>query len=76
MKNASERAVARDDISVKLDAQTARKAKLVATNRGITLAEYLTSIVEPVATRDLKEEMGRMIDATPKPTRSPKSSAK
>jgi hypothetical protein len=76
MKNASERAVARDDISVKLDAQTARKAKLVATNRGITLAEYLTSIVEPVVTRDLKEEMGRMIDSTPKPPRSPKSSAK
>ena len=62
MADILEQAVARNDISVKLDAQVARKAKLVATNRGITLAEYLTSIVGPIATRDLKEEMGKMMD--------------
>jgi hypothetical protein len=62
MAGVLEQAVARNDISVKLDAQVARKAKLVATNRGITLAEYLTSIVGPVVTRDLKEEMGKMLD--------------
>ena len=61
--------MARNDISVKLDAQVARKAKLVATKRGITLAEYLTSIVGPIVTHDLKEEMGKMTDE-PEPKRS------
>ena len=69
-----ERDVARNDISVKLDAHVARKAKLVATNRGITLAEYLTSIVAPVVARDLKNEMGKMMDE-PEPKR-PKGGAK
>jgi reverse gyrase len=72
MAGVLEQAVARNDISVKLDAQVARKAKLVATNRGITLAEYLTSIVEPIVARDLKEEMGRMMDQ-PKGRRAKKA---
>ena len=66
MASVMEREVARNDISVKLDAQAARKAKLVATNRGITLAEYLTSIVGPVVERDLKAEMAKMMDQEPK----------
>jgi reverse gyrase len=74
MAIAVERDVARNDISVKLDAQVARKAKLVATNRGITLAEYLTSIIGPIVTRDLKEEMGKMMDE-PEP-KKPKGGAK
>ncbi len=74
MRAVAEQEVARNDISVKLDAQVARKAKLVATNRGITLAEYLTSIVAPVVARDLKEEMGKMMDE-PEPKR-PKGGAK
>jgi reverse gyrase len=68
MAGVVEREVARNDISVKLDAQVARKAKLVATNRGITLAEYLTSIVAPIVARDLKEEMSKMMDE-PEPKR-------
>ena len=52
--------MARNDISVKLDAQVALKAKLVATYRGITLAEYLSSIVGPVAAKDLQSEQAKM----------------
>jgi len=58
----AEKTALRNDISVKLDAQVARKAKLVATNRGITLAQYLSDIVGPIVARDLKEEMGKMMD--------------
>jgi hypothetical protein len=56
-----EREVARNDISVKLDAHVAKKAKLVATNRGITLAEYISEILRPIVDRDLKHEMGKML---------------
>jgi hypothetical protein len=52
----------RNDASAKLDAEVIRKAKLVATTRGITLAEYLTSIVGPIAARDLREAMATMMD--------------
>jgi hypothetical protein len=48
--------VARNDISVKLDAQVTRKAKLVATNRGITLAEYLSELLKPLVARDYDAE--------------------
>jgi hypothetical protein len=53
---------------------TGASKTLVATNRGITLAEYLTSIVGPIVTSDLKEEMGKMMDE-PAP-KKPKGGAK
>lgn len=35
--------VKRNDVAVKIDAATVRKAKLIASYRGTTLAEYLSS---------------------------------
>ncbi len=64
--------MARNDISVKLDAQIARKAKLVATNRGINLAAYLSEVLRPIVERDLKDEMAKMLVESPKPKTKPK----
>jgi hypothetical protein len=49
-------------LSVKIDAQVARKAKLVATYRGVTLAEYISSVVGDVVSQHLKEETAKMAD--------------
>jgi hypothetical protein len=72
-----EKAVARDDVTVKMDAQTVRKAKMVAAGRGITLAEYLTQIVRPVVDRDLEEETKRVLSGLgPEPKKPRKGAAK
>jgi hypothetical protein len=73
----SEQAVARDDVTVKMDAQTIRKAKMVAAARGITLAEYLSSIVAPIVDRDLERETKRVLEIGPRlETRAKKSRGK
>ena len=53
--------VARDDVPVKLDAETVRKAKHVVINRrvkqkGLTLAEYLSELLKPLVDRDYDAE--------------------
>jgi hypothetical protein len=53
--------MARNDLAVKLDADVAKKAKHVAINRGITLAEYLSELVRPLVERDFKDEMSKML---------------
>jgi hypothetical protein len=50
----------RNDISVKIGAAVYRKAKMIAAYRDITLAEYLTALLEKPVDRDyekLKEQM-------------------
>lgn len=42
----------RDDVAVKLDRTLADKGKLVASRRGITLAEYLTELSRATIERD------------------------
>jgi hypothetical protein len=56
--------VARDDVPVKLDAETVRMAKHVVINRrakqkGLTLAEYLSELLKPFVLRDYEAEFGR-----------------
>ncbi len=43
----------RNDVSVKIDAEVYRKVRTVAAWRGVSVAEYLSEIVDPVATRDV-----------------------
>jgi hypothetical protein len=43
---------ARDDIAVKFDRTLADKAKLVASRKGLTLAEYLTEMTRAAIERD------------------------
>lgn len=42
----------RKEVSVKMDAEVYRLVKTVAAWRGLTIAEYLTDVVKPIATRD------------------------
>jgi hypothetical protein len=60
----------RNDVAVKLDAEVARKAKIVAAARGIPIAAYISGILGPVVDRDLAEEAGRLIK--PEPPARPK----
>jgi hypothetical protein len=64
--------MARNDVSVKLDAQVAKEAKLVATNRGITLAEYISEILRPIVRSHLEAEIGGLF----RPGSEPKSPTK
>jgi hypothetical protein len=47
----------RDDISVKFDRRVAARARFVAENRGLTLAEYLSEIVRPIVERDFEQTL-------------------
>jgi hypothetical protein len=56
-----ERVVARNDVPVKLDAEMVRLAKHVvinrrATQKGLTLAEYLSDLLKPLVERDYDAE--------------------
>jgi hypothetical protein len=63
----------RNDVSVKLDAQVAREAKLVATYKGISVAQYISDVLRPIVHRDLEAEAGGMLK---KGTDKPKGGAK
>ena len=52
----------RKDTTVKLDQEIAAIARMVASSKGISLAEYLTSIVEPVVRKELDAEYERRKD--------------
>jgi hypothetical protein len=47
---------ARNDVTVKIDAEAARVAKIVAAYRDKSLAEYLSEVVLPIARKDLASE--------------------
>jgi hypothetical protein len=51
----------RNDVSVKLDAQVAREAKLVATYKGISVAQYISDVLGPIVRKDLEAEAGSML---------------
>jgi len=56
--------VARNDVAVKLDADIVRKAKHVVINRrasqkGLTLAEYLSELLKPLVERDYDAEFNQ-----------------
>jgi hypothetical protein len=49
----------RDDVTVKLDAEVVRLAKIVAAYRDTSVAEYLSEVLMPVVQRDLEQEQAR-----------------
>ena len=51
--------VRRNDQTVKLDAEVARDAKIVAAYKDMSLAEYLSELIRPVVARDLESEHER-----------------
>lgn len=42
----------RNDAAAKLDADLIRKAKIVCSVRGVTIAEYLSELLAPIVNRD------------------------
>jgi hypothetical protein len=71
MVGTTERVMARNDVTVKLDAQVAKKAKMVAAAREITVAEYVSEILRPIVQRDLEAESARVLSDSSK-VRKPK----
>jgi predicted DNA binding CopG/RHH family protein len=66
-----ERTVAkRQDVTVKLDSEVVRTAKIVAAYRGLTVADYLSESLRPIAQRDLLKEQAK---ATPAKAAKPKT---
>lgn len=68
--------VKRDDTAVKVDTDVVKQARIVATHRGITVAEYLSGLLRNLVATDYRSslaEMARGIEPeTPAPPR-PKS---
>ena len=56
----------RDDTAVKIDSKVAQKAKVIAASKDMSLAEYLTILLEPLVERDLREFARKALDE-PKP---------
>jgi hypothetical protein len=57
--------MARNDLTVKIDADIVTKAKHVSFNRRITLAAYLSEMMRPLVDRDFEEEMAKMSKLLP-----------
>lgn len=66
--------VKRNDVTVRLDAEVAAKAKTVAASRNQNLAEYLSEVLAPIVERDLKGEAAKWMRDVPSPApkRKPK----
>jgi predicted HicB family RNase H-like nuclease len=45
------------DITVKLNGEVARRAKMVAAARDISLAEYLSELLAPLVAADMEREL-------------------
>ena len=52
----------RDDVAVKVDRTLADKAKLIASRRGITMAEYLTDLIRGPIERDFVKTIKDMTE--------------
>ena len=49
----------RNDVTVKLDADAVRLAKIVAAYREVSVAEYLSDVLLPIVQRDLEQEQAK-----------------
>jgi hypothetical protein len=61
----------RNDVSVKIDAEVARLAKIVAAFEDKTVAEYLSESLRPIVERDVQRHTSQFGAKAPKP-REPK----
>jgi hypothetical protein len=62
--------IKRNDVAVKLDADVARLARIVAADRGVPIAGYISEVLRPIVERDAKEvgaKLTRKFDAPSKP---------
>ncbi len=59
MVTAPEHAMARNDVSTKIDRAVLEECRLAAAFRGMTLAEYLSETMREAARRDIDEGIAR-----------------
>lgn len=62
----------RNDVTVKMDAEVARKAKIVAAYRDQSLAEFISDQLSPIVDRMLQEEHAKETGSKPGRTKGGK----
>lgn len=64
----------RNDVPVKMDAEVVTMAKMAAAGKGISLAEYLSESMRPIARRDMDQEHAKLTagEKAPKKKGGPK----
>jgi hypothetical protein len=50
----------RQDLAVKVGADVIKRAKIVALDKNITLAEYLTETLRPIVDKDYSQTLAKM----------------
>jgi hypothetical protein len=50
----------RRDVAVKVDGEIVNRAKIVATRKGVTLAELLSDLLDPLVARLYRDEVAKM----------------
>lgn len=60
-----DRRMARNDQAVKIDSEVVKHAKIVATHRGITVAEYLSEKLRDPVAADYRESLRQMASEIP-----------
>lgn len=74
MAGVLEKRMARNDLAVKVDAEVVKQGRIVATHRGITLAEYFSELLKGPVARDYRDALTAMADEIPSvdPDRAPR----
>jgi hypothetical protein len=60
IETAVRKTMARNDLAVKMGVDVVKKARVVALNRNITLAEYLTETIRPLVDKDYAVALAEM----------------
>ncbi len=55
-----EKTMPRQDLAIKMGADVVKRAKIVALDKNITLAEYLTERVRPLVDQDYQTALAKM----------------
>jgi hypothetical protein len=63
--------MARNDLAVKMGVDVVKMARVVALQRNITLAEYLTERIRPLVAQDYEEALAEMTAEVKKPRPKP-----
>jgi hypothetical protein len=57
----------RNDVPVKIDAEVLAMARIASAYKGVSLAEYLSESLRPIAMRDIDESHARLAKPPAKP---------
>jgi hypothetical protein len=60
-------AAKRNDIAVKVDAQVVADARIAASYKGLSLAEYVSEVLRPIVLRDIEEGHAQRMKPATKP---------